>query len=1268
MVFSIFTAGSRERRAAGFTEISATMKRTAPKGSEPLIAVLAEKPSVARDIARVLGATHRGEGLLSGNGYIVTWAIGHLVALAQPHQIRPEWKRWSMETLPIIPDRWPLIVGEETKSQFETVSKILNSKDILEVVCATDAGREGELIFRYIYELAGSKRPVKRLWISSLTDDAIKKGFTKLREGADFDPLADAARGRSRADWLIGMNFSRACTLAYGEDFSVGRVQTPTLAMVVERELAIKNFVPEDYLEIVAAFSPLPGETVTYQGTYFKGEDPSPEAKRLAADSKGNEEAKAVAARAKRGNARIESINSEVQKAPPPLFYDLTELQRHANRLHGWSAKKTLEVAQALYEQKKLISYPRTNSRHLSQDVAKTLPEIVQLIKAPYASLLAPGTGDQPLGRRFVDDSKVTDHHAIIPTAVDPAGTSLDKDEQILYDMVSRRLLCAWQPEHITSVTTVITAISTPEVPAPDRYHSTGTAVLQEGWKVLEPAGKPKAGEEKQKDQILPPGLSVFQPQAVKGVEILKKKTRPPKRFTEATLLTAMETAGKTLDDKELAEAMRDSGLGTPATRAEIIENLIKKAYIERTGKALSATAKGIRLIERVHPSLKSPALTGEWEMRLLRIQEGKADLAGFMQGIEEFVRQILGEMAAAGGKPEETKGAGHLVTEMPASRPEMPEGPLDLTRLLTTRFRLPSFRPHQEAVCEAVVAGKDVLLVMPTGAGKSLCYQLPGIARQGTTLVISPLIALMEDQVTKLQAQGFRAERIHSGRDRMASRKVCFDYLAGALDFLFIAPERLAVPGFPEMLARRKPVLVAVDEAHCISQWGHDFRPEYRMLNRWLPLLRPAPVIALTATATPRVQEDIVEQLELSRSVRSIRGFRRDNIAIEIIEMRRSSRPAAVMGLLKSATRRPAIVYAPSRKEAEALSLELQLKFPAAAYHAGMSASERDRVQAGFLSGQLDVIVATIAFGMGVDKANIRTVIHTGLPGSVEGYYQEIGRAGRDGKPSRAVLLYSWADRRLHEFFHERNYPEPVVLESVFTQLAAVPLPVDDLFQLTALEPEIFETVLERLHVHGGMVRHDGGVSKGTPAWRESYVRQREEKLVQLEQMLRFASSHECRMSYLVRHFGDEEDAGTACGQCDVCASSSCVASRFRKPSEGEAHLIERIVASLSKRNRQGSGQLFRDVSTNGESRREFERILAGLVRASAIEVREDSFVKEGQPIVFQRVTLTPAGFSINATSVLLESEQEEAPRKARKPQVKTKRKRKTNSNSLSR
>jgi len=390
-----------------------------------------------------------------------------------------------------------------------------------------------------------------------------------------------------------------------------------------------------------------------------------------------------------------------------------------------------------------------------------------------------------------------------------------------------------------------------------------------------------------------------------------------------------MQTAGKSLDEKELSEAMKETGLGTPATRAAIIEVLLKRGYVIRTGKSLEATDKGIHLIEVVHPEVKSPAMTGQWEAFLNRIQHGEAQLDPFLERISEYVRSVVGRVSqtapavrpaariARQPDPRGTETTNEIAVANEAPARKVIASDANLNQLLQSVFGFSSFRPNQEAVCKAVTAGEDALLVMPTGSGKSLCYQLPGLARGGTTLVISPLIALMDDQVHKLKQLGLAAECIHSGRDREASRQACIDYMKGNLQFLFIAPERLRVPGFPELLAKRKPALIAIDEAHCISQWGHDFRPDYRMLGQYLPSLRPAPALALTATATPLVQKDIAAQLGLNTVKHFIHGFRRENIGIEIVEALRSQRPMLARAILLEARNRPAIVYTPTRKQA---------------------------------------------------------------------------------------------------------------------------------------------------------------------------------------------------------------------------------------------------------------------------------------------------------------------------------------------------------------
>ncbi len=568
----------------------------------------------------------------------------------------------------------------------------------------------------------------------------------------------------------------------------------------------------------------------------------------------------------------------------------------------------------------------------------------------------------------------------------------------------------------------------------------------------------------------------------------------------------------------------------------------------------------------------------------------------------------------------------------------------MNLTSLLHTTFGFESFRANQEAVCRAATDGRDVLLVMPTGAGKSLCYQLPAIARGGTALVISPLIALMDDQATKLTAAGLRVARIHSGLSRDEARQACRDYLDGALQFLFIAPERMRVPNFPAMLAKKKPSLIAIDEAHCISAWGHDFRPDYRTLGDFLPALRPAPVIALTATATPTVQKDIITQLQLTQPELFIHGFRRHNLAIEVVELSKPRRNEFTANLLKEKSNRPAIVYAPSRKSAEELASTLGGS--AAAYHAGLDPSTRERVQRHFLTGKLEVVVATIAFGMGIDKADVRTVVHTALPGSVEQYYQEIGRAGRDGQPSRTVLLHSFADRKMHDFFLERDYPAITELTRVAALLTPDHQMPDLLRQRLKMDAETFDKAVEKLIAQGaatidmaGNVRGSGSTLRSAAnvnAWKAGYDQQIAFRRSQIDRMVQFAESPQCRMAALIQHFGDTADGLRPCGHCDFCAPQNATAQTFRPPTTEEDRQLRAILRALenSAGQTRATGKLHTELSANAlrntpaADRKIFDTLLDALTRAGLITLNSDQWTNpEGNLITFKKASLTHEG-----------------------------------------
>ena len=577
---------------------------------------------------------------------------------------------------------------------------------------------------------------------------------------------------------------------------------------------------------------------------------------------------------------------------------------------------------------------------------------------------------------------------------------------------------------------------------------------------------------------------------------------------------------------------------------------------------------------------------------------------------------------------------------------------------LLQERFGFNEFRSSQEQVCEAIVAGRDALVVMPTGAGKSLCYQLPGLARKGTTLVISPLLALIDDQVAKLAARGARVEQIHSGRTREQSREACIRYLKGELEFLFIAPERLAVPGFPEMLEKRRPVLIAVDEAHCISQWGHDFRPEYRRLGERLARIRcgagaaasvgalegaggAAPIVALTATATTLVQDDMLQQLHIPAARRFIQGFRRTNIAIRVHEVPVPDRGEVAAELLSGKGRLPAIVYAPTRKAAEEISARLSKaargRLRSSCYHAGLDAETREIVQAQFLSGKTDVIVATIAFGMGIDKADVRTVIHAGLSGSVEGYYQEIGRAGRDGLPSEAILMHSFADQRTHDFFFERDYPEVSVLEQVHRACGARASSVEELFEGAGkVSRETFDKALEKLCIHGGLIAGEGGrYARGPADWKMTYERQRLHRERALRQMVDFVQSTGCRMSYFLKYFGDSDSKGN-CGICDRCTRAEPALSR--ELTSKEKGIVKLLLAALSRSQGLSVGRLFEQVGEGqrGVDRKLLESLVDLLGQEGWVNIRRDSFTPEsGKLVSYRRVEITDLGESSGAGEI---------------------------------
>ncbi|SFG98465.1 DNA topoisomerase-3 [Desulfotomaculum arcticum] len=590
--------------------------------------VLAEKPSVAREIARVLNCQKKGKGYLEGQKYVVTWALGHLVTLAEPEDYDKKFKQWRLEDLPMLPEQMKLKVIRKTSQQFQSIRNLMKRPDIGEVVIATDAGREGELVARWIMKLGNWQKPFKRLWISSQTDAAIREGFAKLKPGAEYNNLYDAAICRAEADWLIGLNLTRALTCKFDAQLTAGRVQTPTLAMIVQREEEIKAFVPVDYWTIRADF-----------GDYF-GDWRGKEGNRIFDYARVEE----LLAKLKGHTGKIVDLRRESKSEPPPLAYDLTELQREANRRFGFSAQKTLSTLQDLYERHKLVTYPRTDSRYITTDIVPTLPARLKGLAVGSYAEPARQLLQQQLKptKRFVDNSRVTDHHAIIPTEQPVKLTELNADEKKIHDLIVRRFLAVLYPPYRYDQITLVTGING------ESFYARGKIVTNQGWRAISRnlTDREESREDALPEQILA-NLSKGEERKVKSTKAIKAKTKPPARYTEATLLSAMESPGKFIEDEELRETMKGSGLGTPATRADIIEKLLYTNYIERNGKELVPTSKGIQLVNLVAPEMRSPELTARWEQSLTNIARGKENKKKFIHGIRLKAGELVQGVAA---------------------------------------------------------------------------------------------------------------------------------------------------------------------------------------------------------------------------------------------------------------------------------------------------------------------------------------------------------------------------------------------------------------------------------------------------------------------------------------------------------------------------------------------------------------------------------------------------------------------------------------------
>jgi DNA topoisomerase III len=601
--------------------------------------VIAEKPSVARDLGSALPGSFKNskdKTYLEGEDYVITWAVGHLVGLAEPDAYDPKLKKWRFADLPIIPDDFKLVPNDErAKKQLHAIHRRMADDQVELIINACDAGREGELIFAYLYEIAPVKKPVKRLWLSSMTKTAIAEAFEDLRPGEEMKPLEEAARSRSEADWLVGMNATRAASIrlraAFDGAVSLGRVQTPTLALVARREEEIRAFKPEPYWLVEARFAASCERL--YAGRYLGG-------KRLPSE----DEAKAIVEATTGKPGLITKLEKKEEVERPQLLYDLTSLQRHANTLLGFSARRTLAAAQRLYEEHKALTYPRTNSRFLTGDMIPEIKPIAALVghNAAYrrASEYVTSLERLPLGR-VVNDKKVEDHHAIIPTRSEHDLGRMGQDELKIYDLVAKRFLAVFHPDAKFERTRVETDVDA------NIFRTSGRRLVEPGWRAVygdQPEGE-RGDDDSGGDQLLPK-LEQGESVETRSVEFLRKETQPPRRFSDASLLGAMETAGKEIEDAELREAMKDSGIGTPATRAGIIELLIGREYIEREGRSLVATEKGIQVIRLLNGhQLTSAELTGNWEKRLGLIERREDSHDAFIADIAKFTKETVEEL-----------------------------------------------------------------------------------------------------------------------------------------------------------------------------------------------------------------------------------------------------------------------------------------------------------------------------------------------------------------------------------------------------------------------------------------------------------------------------------------------------------------------------------------------------------------------------------------------------------------------------------------------
>ncbi|MDD9952056.1 MAG: RecQ family ATP-dependent DNA helicase [Zetaproteobacteria bacterium] len=1220
--------------------------------------IIAEKPIVAEAIANALGGfRHQGQ-YYESESILLSWTKGHVASFPLPNQLSARYRSWDLSHLPIVPTGWQPVAKKSAQAQIALLQRLAARPEIQHLVCATDAAREGELIFRFLYQLSGWTHPVQRFWTASLTPKAICTAFTQMKPSTAFDDLYQSAVARAQADWLVGINFSRGCTSLLGERFPVGRVQTPTLSLVAQRDRKIREFKEEKYRELKVVCSteeerqaanlmcldlPVKDSAAQFVGWLLRAASLRTKCPDLGMSwfkdwsqtRRYTDSRQELALQLRQfcdQDLYVLYCKKEQVHLKPPLLPDLVTIQKYANRFFGYTAQQTLDVMQALYERHKVISYPRTDCRYLASDDLDTFRESLVALRKLFPLYVSKLDFAHWERQRYVSDAQATDHHAIVPTG--KLLTSSELGEKRLFDLVCRLSLATFLEPYVREHRYLVVGAQ-PLSTWVGLSHETVTLSL--GWKsCLADLHKTTATDKETKYPLQ--DVAVGQPVWVVAGRVRTGATVPPQAFSDATLLSCMEMGGAS--EEVSRESRPRCGIGTAATRAGVLESLIGGGYLCREGKKITSTAKAEELLQCVPPQLQDCSLTKDWEESLEDISLGRKDKKEFLQNVVHFVTtgtEILTQLQKApqiaGADNSFEENILHMagdeqrqdvaVTQESVTQAEQVG---DLHATLARVFAMKDFRPGQEEIAREVVAGRNGLVIMPTGSGKSLCYLLPGYVRQGPVLVISPLISLIEDQVLKLTKLNLNAFSVHSGLSSAEQNEIARKYCAGEVDFLYFAPERLRSPYFVRLLQRQQPSLIAIDEAHCVSEWGHDFRVDYRYLGQRLACFVGVPRMAVTATAAPAVKHDIVEQLVLGTEYAEvIRGFWRGNLAIQVATLESYRRVAAASRFLEKQAHLPAIIYVARKADAEDIARQLAPRFRAACYHGGMDREVRRKVLNAFLAHEIEVVVATIAFGMGVDKANVRAVIHMTLPDSLASYYQQIGRAGRDGLLAQTVLFYSESDLQFRRIMFAQTYPELSKLRRGLQCVQKKPLEwLDFCERLTEMKLDGFA---DRF-VHWGAVecvQQPDGVwwvkSCADASWEERYLERRKIKNLEIEQMYGFCfNTSDCRMAQLIRYFGD--DGKQACGHCDVCAGHERLDKILVPHQRPDAQMTRIILQSVIRKGFWSRGKLLAEVQKKVDiTPADFDLALEYLAHQGKILVESASFEKAGRTQYYLKI-----------------------------------------------